>query len=63
MSMRLMRVRPQVGVVAQFFCRVADGVAEVQYHAQTGVVLVDGNYIAFDLNALVNDILNFQFTG
>ena len=48
----------EVGVVAQFFCRVADGVAEVQYHAQSGVVLVDDNYIALDLNALVNDILN-----
>ena len=37
---------------------MADGVTEIEDHAKSGVVLVDGNYIAFDLNALVNDILN-----
>ena len=41
-----------------FFCRVADGVAKVQYHAKSGVVLVDGDNIALDLHALVDDILN-----
>ena len=50
----------EVGVIAQLFRRVADGVAKVQYHAKSGVVLVDGNYIALDLYALVNDIFNIR---
>ena len=48
----------EVGVVSELRCCMADGVAEVQDHAKSGVVLVDGNYIALDLHALVNDILN-----
>ena len=50
----------EVGVVAQLLRCMSDGVAKVQYHAQTGVVLVDGNHITLDLNALVNDIFNIR---
>ena len=36
--------------------RVADRMAEVQNHAQAGIVLIDRDHVALDLDAFVDDI-------
>ncbi len=40
---------------------MADGVAEVENHAQTGVVFVDGDDIALDHDAFADDALDVLF--
>ena len=51
----------EVDIISELFCGVADGVAEIQDHAQTGVVLVDGDDVALDPDAFADDALDVLF--
>ena len=42
--------------MSELLRRVADRMAEVQNHAQAGIVLIDGDHVALDLDALVDDV-------
>ena len=51
----------QFGIVSELFRSVTNGMPEIENHAQAGIMLVDGDHIALDFNALVNYVPNMRF--